>query len=398
VRILTVHNRYRSEAPSGENRVVDSESAALRWAGHTVELFERYSDDIATWSTARRAVVPAQVLWSESTRRDLAMVLDRFAPDVIHVHNTFPLISPSVLYAAHSHGVPVVATLHNYKLLCASGDFFREQKVCHECAGGSPGPALAHGCYRGSRVATAPIAAGMVAHRRAWRRLVSAYIAISDSQRNLLAGLRLPPERVFVKWNMVAPPTTSGQAAKVRQVAYVGRLDEAKGLPLLMAAWDHYSRRATADPVRLVIAGDGPLMALVRAWAATKTTVDVRGLLDRDQCRELTRSSLAVLLPSQWEETFGLVAIEAMSAATAPVAAAHGAFPELITAGVNGALFTAGDPVAFADVLTDIHRHPDRFVALGKAAQAGYDERFVPEHNVEALLDIYRYAIENPAR
>jgi glycosyltransferase involved in cell wall biosynthesis len=400
VRILLVHNRYRSEAPSGENRVVDQESAALRSAGHTVELFERYSDDVATWSTARRAALPAQVLWSEGTRRDIATVLRRFAPDVVHVHNTFPLISPSVLYACHAQGIPVVTTLHNYKLLCASGDFFREQKVCHECAGGSPAPALKHGCYRGSRVATAPIVAGMVAHRRAWRGLVSAYIAISASQRDLLAGLALPADRVFVKWNMVPPSETTidSDRAAAFKVAYIGRLDDAKGVPLLMAAWDRYSRSAPQSPLRLSIAGGGQLMDHVRSWAATMSNVDVLGLLDREGCRELTASSLALILPSQWEETFGLVAIEAMSAGTAPVAAAHGAFPELITPDVNGVLFAAGDPAALAGVLADVERDPDRFIALGKQAQASYDERFIPERNVEALLDIYRFAIENPRR
>jgi glycosyltransferase involved in cell wall biosynthesis len=395
VRILLVHNRYRSEAPSGENRVVDQESAALRAAGHTVERFERYSDDIAHWPARRRATVPAQVVWSDRSRRDLRTMLRRFRPDVVHLHNTFPLLSPSVLYACRQERVPVVATLHNYKLLCASGDFFRDGAVCHDCAGGSPAPALAHGCYRGSAVATTPIVAGLLAHRLAWRRLVSAYICISDAQRGLLAGLELPADRVFVKWNMSSPAVGENPAKKL-QVAYIGRLDAAKGIPLLMAGWDRYVALASQPGLRLVVAGDGPLGPDLRSWAAGRSDIDVLGVLDRAGCAAVTGSSLAVLLPSQWEETFGLVATEAMAAGTAPIAAAHGAFTELITPDINGSLFTPGDSEALAAALADVEANPDRYTELGRRAQETYDARLMPDRNVADLLSIYQFAIDDP--
>src|SRR5262245_34836497 len=135
MKILIAHNRYRSTAPSGENRVVDQESAALTALGHTVEHFERHSDDIEDWTRLQQATLPARVVWNPATKRDLGAVLRRFRPDVVHIHNTFPLLSPSVLYACRDARVPVVVTLHNYKLLCASGDFFRAGQVCHDCAG-----------------------------------------------------------------------------------------------------------------------------------------------------------------------------------------------------------------------------------------------------------------------
>ena len=140
MRVLVVHNRYRSAAPSGENRVVDQESGALRSRGHAVELFECRSDDIEAWSPLRKASLPARVVRNPQARQALAARLRVFEPDVVHVHNTFPLLSPSVLYACRDAGVPVVATLHNYKLLCASGDFYRAGAVCHDCAGGSTLP------------------------------------------------------------------------------------------------------------------------------------------------------------------------------------------------------------------------------------------------------------------
>ena len=211
MKIVVVHSRYRSVAPSGENRVVDQEGEALAALGHEVIRFERRSDDIEGWSKARKAALPARVVWNAAARRELRAALREHRPDVVHVHNTFPLLSASVLYACRDESVPVVATIHNYKLACASGDFFRGGSVCHDCSGGLPGPALRHGCYRGSLPATVPVALAMTAHRQAWRQLVSAYAFISAAQRDLLAGVGLPPERMFVRHNLIPARVADGR-------------------------------------------------------------------------------------------------------------------------------------------------------------------------------------------
>ena len=220
MKILQAHNRYRSAAPSGENRVVDTEAEALAALGHEVIRFERRSDDIEGWSRAQQASLPARAVWNPETRRDLRSVLRATRPDVVHLHNTFPLLSPAVLYACREARVPVVATLHNYKLACANGEFYRQGAVCHDCADGRPGQAIQHGCYRGSRVASVPVVLTGRVHRPAWRSLVSAYIFISASQRDLLSGVGLPPDRVFVRHNLIpsrdvtsTPPTTKTSAA-----------------------------------------------------------------------------------------------------------------------------------------------------------------------------------------
>lgn len=395
MRILIVHNRYRSTAPSGENRVVDTESATLTELGHTVEHFERHSDDIEDWTSVQKATLPARVVWNPETRRDLKRVLREFRPDVVHVHNTFPVISPSILYACRDERVPVVVTLHNYKLLCASGDFFRDGEVCHDCAGGNPLSAVRHRCYRGSVAATVPTVLAARVHRQAWRSLVAAYVFISDSQRRLLGAMDLDPERVFVKHNLVpyvAPPA----AAPARQVAYVGRLDQAKGVPLLMRGWDRYRDSAGDDALRLVIAGGGPLDDEVRAWAATRPSVEVAGHLSKQECAELVSRSRGVLLPSQWEETFGLVVVEAMAAGVAPIATAHGSFPELIDDGVDGVLFQPGDPDDLAKTLLDVDGNPERYSEYGRAARATYERRFEPSHSADRLLEIYRFAVARP--
>jgi glycosyltransferase involved in cell wall biosynthesis len=395
MKIVVAHSRYRSAAPSGENRVVDQERAALAGLGHDVELFERRSDDIEGWPAVRKAALPAAVVWNGRARRDLRELLRQRRPDVVHLHNTFPLLSASVLYACRDAGVPVVATIHNYKLACASGDFFRDGAPCHECADGSVSGALRHGCYRGSRAATAPVALAVTAHRGAWRTMVSAYACISASQRDLLRGVGLPAERVFVRHNMI-PPRATVQAVRRPEVVYAGRLDAAKGVPLLMAAWDRYRSAAASPGLTLVIAGSGPLEDQVRAWAAEHESVRLAGQLDPGACAAAMAAARAVVLPSAWEETFGLAAVEAMAVGTAPVAAAHGSFPELITDGVDGVLFRPGDPAALSAAFEMADKSHRIFEEFGARARKTYEQRFDPGDSMQQLLDIYRYATENP--
>jgi glycosyltransferase involved in cell wall biosynthesis len=396
VRVLLAHSRYRSAAPSGENKVVDQEAAALVEAGHEVDLYQRDSDEIAGWGIAQRAALPARTVRNGPVRRDLSRRLARLRPDVVHVHNTFPMLSPSVLHACRDAGVPVVATLHNYKLLCASGDYFRDGVPCHDCAGGRVAPAALHGCYRGSRTATLPVVASLTANRSSWQRLVSAYIVISASQRELLRGLGLPTDRVFVKHNFVpAGQPRSGDAEHL--VVCVGRLDEAKGLPLLMASWDAFRRRNPDSPLRLAVAGGGPLEDAVRRWAAGHSSVDALGLLPAQEVERLLRRAVAAVVPSQWEETFGLVAVEAMAAGVAPITPARGSFPELVTDGVDGALFAPGDPEALARTLEAVDAAPERFVEYGRRGRATYQQRFARGANVDALVSVYQFAARNPA-
>ena len=397
MKVLIVHGRYRSVAPSGENRVVDQESSLLKAAGHAVELFQRDSDDIADWGLARKAALPARSIWNARVLEELEDQIDVFRPDVVHVHNTFPLISASALHACRNKEVPVVATIHNYKLLCASGDFFRAGRPCHECSRGQLLPAMTHGCYRQSRLATTPVAGALGLHRSAWRSLVSAYIFISSSQRELMGGLGLPQDRAFVKHNFVPSLPQQGALPREHVVAYLGRLDAAKGILFLLSAWDAFREDYPDSPLRLVIAGGGPLEEHVRRWAASHESVDYEGLLRPDKAAHLLRRALAAVVPSQWEETFGLVAVEAMSAGVAPIAPAHGSFPELVTDGVDGTLFTPDDPRDLVRVLRQVDGHPERYIGFGRRGRVTYGERFTPSANLEKLLDIYRFAIAHPA-
>jgi glycosyltransferase involved in cell wall biosynthesis len=395
VRILVAHSRYRSSAPSGENLVVDQESELLAHTGHDVALFERRSDDIASWRVLQRAAVPARVIRNRPVRADLLRTLRAWRPDLVHVHNVFPLLSPSVLLAARDAGVPVVATIHNYKLLCASGDFFREGQTCHACAGGRVLPGVRHGCYRESRAATLPVSLGMAANRHLWHDLVSAYIFISAAQRDLMSAMRLPSDRVFVKHNFVHEPSEPPAARRRHGITYVGRLDAAKGTLVLMTAWDAFRSARPQSRMILTVAGHGPLEDRVRAWAERDPQVDYRGLVRRDEARALVAGGLAAVVPSAWEETFGLVAAEAMAAGVAPVAPASGSFPELVKDGIDGLLYEDG-AVGLARAIERVDAAPASCVQLGVQAEQTYRTRFHPKPNLDQLLAIYDSAVSRP--
>ncbi len=177
---------------------------------------------------------------------------------------------------------------------------------------------------------------------------------------------------------------------------YAGRLDDAKGTRLMMAGWDRYCAKSTEPGLRLVIAGSGPLGGQVADWASARPSVEMVGQVSSARCAELISHARAVLLPSTWEETFGLVAVEAMAAGVPPIAAGHGSFPELITSGVDGVLFRPGDPEALALAVADAETHPEQYENYGNQARKTYEQRFDPQHNLEQLLAIYRFAIEHP--
>ncbi|MEU0530356.1 glycosyltransferase [Amycolatopsis tolypomycina] len=388
MKVLVVHNRYRSEQPSGENNVVDAEVTLLAEGGHQVSLFERRSDDIAAMPLPRKAAVPLMVPWNPAVRKELAARLRASRPDVVHIHNTFPLLSPSVVAACADAGVPAVATLHNYTMVCPPGTLHRDGRICTECVGGSPLPAVKHGCYRGSAAATLPMAASMVANRRRWWTGVSRFFCISAAQRDLLVSAGMPGERMVVKHNFVTDPGVR-RTGDGKHVLFLGRVTEEKGVGLLMRAWD---RLDGALGVPLVIAGTGPMQDEVAAWAAGRTDVSYVGLQNKAQCRALTADAIAVVAPSTWLEAFGLVVVEAMAAGVPTVAAAHGAFPELVDDGVTGLLHTPNDEASLADRLRTVVA--DRNRDMGDAARVRYEKDFTPAVGLDRLIAGYEAAIE----
>ncbi|WP_028809234.1 glycosyltransferase [Streptomyces sp. 351MFTsu5.1] len=390
--VLVVHNRYASAQPSGENKVVDQEVELLRAGGHRVELFERRSDDIGSMSLLAKVAVPLRVPWNAAVRSELADRLRTERPDVVHVHNVFPLLSPAVLAACADAGVPAVATLHNYTQVCPPGTLQRDGSPCTECVGSKvPLPAVRHGCYRGSRLATVPLAVSLSANRRRWWSGVERFLCISAAQRDVLVNAGMPAERLAVKHNFVPDPearrTDTGE-----HLLYLGRLAEAKGVRLLMAAWDELAAGGGVG-VPLVIAGTGPLEAEVSAWAVGRDDVRYVGLYDTAECQKAIARSVAVVAPSTWLEAFGLVVVEAMAAGVPVVAAGHGAFVELVEDGVTGLLHRPGESASLASCMRRIAVDADRNREMGEAARRRYEQGFSPAVGLDRLVEEYRTAI-----
>lgn len=390
--VLVVHNHYSSGQPSGENRVVAEEVALLRAAGHRVDLFERRSDDIAGRSLLGKVAVPLLVPWNPAVRKELAAKLRAERPDVVHVHNVFPLLSPAVLAACADVGVPVVTTLHNYYQVCPPGTLQRDGRLCTDCVGTKvPLPAVRHGCYRNSRLATVPLAVNLSVNRRRWWSGVERFFCISGAQRDVLVRAGMPADLLTVKHNFVPDPGVRREGDG-EHLLFLGRLAEAKGVRVLTAAWDMIAAEGGVG-VPLVLAGSGPLEAEVRAWAEGRDDVRYVGLLDPDEVRKAVARSVAVVAPSLAPETFGLVVAEAMAAGVPAVAAGHGAFVEIVDDGVTGLLHRPGERTSLASCLRRITADAAGNRDMGRAARHRYEQGFSPAVGLARLEEEYRSAI-----
>lgn len=377
VRVLVAHCAYQQRG--GEDAVVEAEAALLRARGHAVATYLRSNDEVVGLAPASLA---AQTLWSRRTVRELAAEIARFRPDVIHAHNTLPLLSPSLYWAAARAGVPVVQTLHNFRLLCLNALLLREERVCEDCVGRLPWRGVARGCYRGSRAASGVLAGMLVLHRGlgTYRHKVARYIALNDFCRDRFVAGGLPADLVVVKPNFVdAPPPPAGPRGGL---LYVGRLSVEKGIATLMQAMGQVPGAA------LRVAGEGP-----QAGRLTGVPGVLRlGALSADAVRGEMERAQALVVPSIWYETFGLVVVEAFAAGLPVIASRIGALAAIVADGRTGLLFEPGDAQDLARKIAWAQAHPAEMAAIGRQARAQYEAEFSADVNYRRLLDIYRQA------
>jgi len=387
--VLVVHSRYRSALPSGENGVVDREVDLLRSGGLRVRLHERHSDDIEAMSLAAKAALPARVVWSPAERRRCRAAIREFRPDVVHVHNTFPMLSPSVLAACSDEGVPVVMTLHNFRLACANGMLLRDGAPCELCVGRLPIAALRYGCYRDSRAATLPVAALIATHRllRTHARLVDRFLVLNRFTRDMAIRNGLPAERIVVKPNFVPDPGEV-RMGPGQHVLFIGRLELAKGVDLLLDAW----QALPVNSSTLVLAGDGELRPEVEALARSRPDVRYLGQRSRAECMQLMLKARAVIVPSRWYENMPLTIVEAFAAGVGVVGPHHGAFPELIGNDERGLSFRAGDSAELGEALRKVTSDDALMTELGERARSHYEQHYTAQRNLAALREAYESA------
>ena len=384
MKIFLIHNFYQQ--PGGEDQVFADEAALLEANGHEVTRFSVHNDAIREMGGLR---VAALTLWSRPAYRDLRHRLRLQRPDVVHFHNTFPLISPAAYAAARAEGCAVVQTLHNYRLMCANALFFRAGQACELCLGRRIAwPGVVHGCYRGSRPASAVVAAMLATHWAlgTYRHGVDIYIALSEfALRKFIQG-GLPPEQVVIKPNFVDPDPGIGVGGGGFAL-FVGRLSEGKGVETLLAAWPRLGK-----PVPLKIIGDGDLAPLVRRAVASAPQIEWLGRRPSGDVYEMMGRADLVVIPSTCYETFGRVAIEAFAKGTPVVASDHGAVAELVEHGRTGRLFRVGDPEDLARQVDFLLDDPSGLAAMRRRARQAYEGHYTGTRNYEALMDIYRRA------
>jgi glycosyltransferase involved in cell wall biosynthesis len=388
LKILIAHNFYQHAG--GEDRVVCAEEQLLRSSGHEVVTFYRRNSEISSYTVLQIAALPARTIWGLDSYEDLRTLLQRERPDVAHFHNLLPLISPAAYYACQREGVPVVQTLHNFRMICPSATLFRDGRPCDECARHSSfAPAVAYGCYRGSRAATLAVASMVKVHQAmgTWSKQVDRYIALSEFLRNKLVGFGLPPDKITVKPNFLQ--TDPGEGIGRREYAlFVGRLVPEKGVRTLLAAWFKLSR-----PFRLRIAGDGPLRNEVqRAVERSNGNIEWLGQVSNENAMKLAQQAQFLVFPSEWYEGFPITLVESFACGTPVVAARIGSAAEITVDGDTAIHFRPGDAEDLAAKIGWACTHRDKLLEMGEAARRVFLAKYTGRQNYRALMEIYERA------
>lgn len=385
MRIVVVHNHYQFQG--GEDESFRAEVAALRDVGHHVTVLTEHNDRVQELGPLR---VAGRTVWSMESYGRIRRLLRDERPDLLHVQNFFPLLSPSVYYAAHAEHVPVVQSLRNYRLLCANSLFFRDGHVCEDCLGRAVvWPGVVHKCYRDSATASATVATMIGAHRLmgTWNTMVDGYIVLTEFARNKFIQGGLPADKLLVKPNFVYPDPGEG-VHDGEYALFVGRLTPEKGVYTLLDAW---SRLPTTTQLRII--GDGPLREHVMQVAAERRNIHYVGHLPVTEVYNQMGAATLVILPSEWYETFGRVAVEAFAVGTPVIASRIGAVAELVEDGVTGLVFEPGNAADLAAKIGWLLDHPEVACRMRKEARAVYEEKYTAEKNVRMLIDIYTKVI-----
>lgn len=413
--VLVIHNRYCE--PGGEDAVVSAEIDLLRRAGHRVLQYARHNREIASFGKLRKACLAMTATWDHESYTELRRLIAQERPAIAHCHNLLPLLSPAAYYACAAEGVPVVQTVHNCRMACPGGSFFRDDAHCDECHG-SLGTAVLRGCYHHSLAQTAAVALMLGTHRTlgTWQQRVATYIAPSNFCRDVLLSCGLPAQRVAVKPHFVAPMYHHRQGDGEYAI-FAGRLCAEKGIMPLLHAWRGLRH------IPLLVVGSGPLEDAARHFVAHSRTQHIRftGQLSRRETSEQISRARFLVAPSLCDETFGMAVLDAAACGVPAIVSSRGALPELVSDGQTGLVFyppdcglqilhsQASNSLDFhsqnscpqdSGELTDrvqwAWSHPAAMRQMGMAALATCLAHYSPENNYRQLLDIYRSALHSP--
>lgn len=383
LRVLVLHNTYRFRG--GEDVVVQNELDLLIRKGHIVKCHILSNQGISTFWY--KALVAIGALFSFSSYLSVKKIIDEFSPDIVHVHNFFPMLSPSIFYACRSKRVPVVLTLHNYRILCPTGLLMHEGKPNERSLAEGPWWALRHRVYQRSWIGTFVLCLMISLHHKlgTWRRLVDVFVTFTNFGRIRFEAGGIPADRIIVKPNFANSGVLSDEAVR-KGILYVGRLSSEKGVVTMLDAMRAPSGESLRSSLELI--GDGPLAGLV-----TERGVKWLGQLTPDEVRSHMQAAQALLIPSICYEGFPMVLVEAYACGLPVIASRIGALAELVEDGVTGLLFEPGDTEQLANSVSWALCHPDQMRVMGQSARKYYEENYTPERNYERLMSIYHSAI-----
>jgi glycosyltransferase involved in cell wall biosynthesis len=382
MKVLLCHNYY--QRPGGEDQVFHDERWLLEEHGHDVTVYTKHNDEIEAMSRAR---LVQDTFWNRTTYRELRDLIRWVRPDVMHCTNVFPLISPAAYSAARAVGVPIVQSLHNYRLHCANGYFLRDGRVCEDCVGKSfPWPAIRHACYRSSRMASTIVASMQAFHRLlgTWRERIDRFISCSQFACDKLIANGVPADRIVVKPNFVRPDRGAAQGDGDYAV-FAGRLSPEKGIATLLDAWSRLP-----NPLPLKILGDGPLAEQVAEAARRDSRIQLLGWQPLDQVLKTFGAAKFLVMTSVWYETFGRTIIEAFSKGTPAIVSRLGAMAELVTDHETGMLFNPGDPADLVEKIQSLLSDPNELRHMRVRCRAEFEQKYTAEENYRQLIAIYQ--------
>jgi len=388
--IILAHNYYSERG--GEDIVFERETELLRSRGHRVAAFTCSSRAPAPWKQLAVAAAGAG-LYNLKAAHQFRQLLERFRPDLVHVHNTFPLLSPSILSVCRRMEVPVVATLHNYRLLCPAATLYRKGHICQACRRSSGRwQSVARGCYRNSRVWSAAACLIMNVHDRLrmWQRSVRLFVVPSNFTRDQFLAAGWPSRQICTKPHFVLQDPGPG-LGQGRFCLFVGRLAPEKGVRTLLRAW-----KETRCPWSLKIAGDGPLANQIASAAHGDPRIQWLGAQTGQQVMDLLGRAEVLIVPSECLETFGLVVIEAFARAVPVIASGAGALSELVRDGETGVVVSPGDSSALSGAIEILAQGQNRD-AMSRRARLEFERRYSAEQNYELLQKLYRRALGAPS-
>ena len=382
-RILMVHNFY--QIGGGEHTVFENEVKLLREHGHAVILYTRSNEELKT-SRFKMLLMPFTTIWSWKTFFEVRRLIQKENIQVVHCQNTFPLVSPSVYYAARSRKVPVVQTIHNFRFLCPCGTFYRDGKICEECVQcGSFRPALKYGCYRNSRVQTAVVAAMLGFHRLLGTYRKINYIFLTDFNKSKFAGLMdIHGSNVFVKPNFVNPVALPRLQEVSASFVFAGRLEQNKGLPFLLEAW-----KTVPEDYHLHIYGDGTFRAACEEAAQKQKNIHFHGFCPQQEVFAQLAKSAALLFPSEWYEGFPMLIGESFGLGRPLVSTMLGNHWDVVRQSGGGVGFPVGDTERFRQALENVLQHNEQY---SSCARAYYENNLMKEQNYLVLSDVYERA------